>query len=146
MDNRTMIQYFEWYVSGRHVLWKKCAAQASRLAEFGITEVWLPPAYKAGFMEDNVGYAAYELYDLGEFDQKGMIPTKYGTKAEYLAAIRSFHQAGIKVFADVVMNHKIGADAFEEADARCVNPSNRMEFRSERMRISAPTCFTFPGR
>lgn len=146
MDNRTIIQYFEWYVSGHHVLWKKCAAQAFRLAEFGITEVWLPPAYKAGFMEDNVGYAAYDLYDLGEFDQKGMVPTKYGTKEEYLIAVKAFHQAGIKVLADVVMNHKIGADAFEEAEARCVNPGNRMEFRSDRMRISAPTRFTFPGR
>ncbi len=146
MDNRTIIQYFEWYVSGSHVLWKKCRAQARRLAEFGITDVWLPPTYKAGFMEDNVGYAAYDLYDLGEFDQKGMVPTKYGTKDEYLAAIKAFHDNGIKVLADIVMNHKIGSDEFEEVDARCVSPSNRTEYRSGRIRISAPTAFKFPGR
>ena len=61
-DNRTIIQYFEWYVSGHHVLWNKCIAQAPRLAEFGITDVWLPPAFKVGFMEDNVGYAVYDMY------------------------------------------------------------------------------------
>ena len=36
-----------------------------------------------------VGYAAYDLYDLGEFDQKGTTRTKYGTKDEYLEAIKS---------------------------------------------------------
>ena len=61
--NRTIIQYYEWYVEGNHVLWNKCKAQARRLAEFGITDVWLPPAYKAGFIEDNVGYAVYDMYD-----------------------------------------------------------------------------------
>ena len=146
MANRTLIQYFEWYVSGHHVLWKKCKAQAARLAEFGITDVWLPPAYKAGFLEDNVGYAAYDLYDLGEFNQKGMIPTKYGTKDEYLEAIQAFHEHGIEVIADIVMNHKLGADAFEEAEAKCVNPSNRMQDQSDLIKISAPTVFDFPGR
>ena len=58
MANRTLIQYFEWYVSGHHVLWKKCKAQAARLAEFGITDVWLPPAYKAGFL-DHLLISAY---------------------------------------------------------------------------------------
>ncbi len=146
MDNRTIIQYFEWYVSGSHVLWNKCAAQAERLAEFGITDVWLPPAYKAGFMEDNVGYAVYDLYDLGEFDQKGMVPTKYGTKQEYIDAINSFHKSGIKVIADIVMNHKIGADEFEDVEARCVSPSDRNQYVSDKMHVSSPTVFNFPGR
>ena len=144
--NRTIIQYFEWYVSGHHVLWNKCIAQAPRLAEFGITDVWLPPAFKVGFMEDNVGYAVYDMYDLGEFDQKGSVKTKYGSREEYQQAIRAFHQSGISVLADVVLNHRVGADAFEDASAVCVNPSNRMEVQSAPMTISAPTVFRFPGR
>lgn len=48
--------------------------------------IWLPPAFKATG-EHDVGYGVYDLYDLGEFDQKGTIPTKYGTKDEYLDAI-----------------------------------------------------------
>ena len=144
--NRTIIQYFEWYVSGHHVLWNKCIAQAPRLAEFGITDVWLPPAFKVGFMEDNVGYAVYDMYDLGEFDQKGSVKTKYGSREEYQQAIRAFHQSGISVLADVVLNHRVGADAFEDASAVCVNTNNRMEVQSAPMTISAPTVFRFPGR
>ena len=144
--NRTIIQYFEWYVEGNHVLWNKCRAQAKRLAEFGITDVWLPPAYKAGFIEDNVGYAVYDLYDLGEFDQKGLLKTKYGSRDEYLAAIRAFHDADIRVLADVVLNHRVGADEFEDAKAVKVNPNNRYETWSDEYTISSPTVFNFPGR
>ena len=144
--NRTIIQYFEWYVEGTHVLWKKCAAQAEHLKEFGITDVWLPPAYKAGFMEDNVGYAVYDMYDLGEFDQKGLTKTKYGSKDEYLDAIKAFHDNDIRVLADVVLNHRIGADEFEDVQAVKVNPGNRNQNWSDAFTISSPSVFNFPGR
>lgn len=144
--NRTIIQYFEWYVEGSHVLWKKCAAQAPELHKFGITDVWLPPAFKAGFIEDNVGYAVYDMYDLGEFDQKGLTKTKYGSKDEYLAAIKAFHKNGIKVYADVVLNHRVGADEFENASAVRVQPGNRNQQCSDVYTISSPTVFNFPGR
>lgn len=144
--NRTIIQYFEWYVEGNHVLWNKCRAQAPRLAEFGITDVWLPPAYKAGFIEDNVGYAVYDLYDLGEFDQKGLLKTKYGSRQEYLDCIKAFQNSDIRVLADVVLNHRVGADEFEDATAVRVNPNNRLENWSDPYTISSPTVFNFPGR
>lgn len=146
MTNKTMIQYFEWYVSGHHILWNKCKAQAKRLAELGITTVWLPPAYKTGFCEDNVGYATYDLYDLGEFNQKGAVSTKYGTKEEYLECIKAFHEAGMEVLGDVVLNHKIGADEFEDVRAFTVNQSDRCQQTSDIKTISAPTVFNFPGR
>lgn len=34
---------------------------------------WLPPAYKGIGGKDEVGYGVYDVYDLGEFDQKGTI-------------------------------------------------------------------------
>jgi alpha-amylase len=49
-------------------------------SKLGITSVWFPPAYKGTNGGYSTGYDAYDLYDLGEFDQKGTIPTKYGTK------------------------------------------------------------------
>ncbi len=146
MVNKTIIQYFEWYITGHPLLWKKCVAQADRLSEVGITDVWLPPAYKAGFYEDNVGYAAYDLYDLGEFDQKGTTATKYGTKDEYLMAVKAFHDSGIQVLADTVLNHKIGADGFEDVHACKVNAQNRWEKWSDCYSIRAATQFYFPGR
>lgn len=146
MENRTIIQYFEWYITGHHILWRKCIQQAASLADVGITSVWLPPAFKTGFMEDNVGYATYDLYDLGEFDQKGEVATKYGTKDEYIKAIAQFHKSGIEVLADVVLNHKMGADDFEDVEACRVNKSNRNEKQSSKETISAPTKFDFTAR
>ena len=40
--------------------------------------MWLPPCGKGAAGGLDVGYSAYDLYDLGEFDQKGsVVRTKY---------------------------------------------------------------------
>ena len=109
-----MMQYFEWYLPNDGLWWKRCAAKAINLRDLGITRVWLPPAYK-GTSQEDVGYGVYDLYDLGEFDQKGTVRTKYGTKQEYEEAITAFHKAGIQVFADIVLNHRMGGDGTETA-------------------------------
>ena len=62
--------------------------RTTELAEAGFTAVWLPPAYKGVNGAADVGYGVYDLYDLGEFEQKGSVRTKYGTKEQYLAAVR----------------------------------------------------------
>ena len=80
-----MIQYFHWYSPADGDLWKQLAANARALAEAGITAVWLPPAYKGAAGGYDVGYGVYDLFDLGEFDQKGSVRTKYGTREELLA-------------------------------------------------------------
>ena len=143
--NQTMMQYFEWYLPNDGLWWKRCAAKADRLAALGITEVWLPPAYK-GTSQEDVGYGVYDMYDLGEFDQKGTIRTKYGTKEEYLAAIRAFHAQGIRVYADIVLNHRMGGDELEEITAVTDDPDNRCEQIGGEQRIRAWSKFTFPGR
>ena len=145
--NDTMMQFFEWYLPSDSTLWNKAAKEATKLANMGITGIWLPPAYKAAGGKDDVGYAVYDLYDLGEFDQKGSIPIKYGTKDEYLNAIQALKQNNIKVYADIVLNHKMGADELEEVLAVQDNPQNRNEMtESEAKKIKAWTKFTFPGR
>ena len=77
--NETMMQFFEWYLPSDGTLWKTAVNEAPYLAKTGITQVWFPPAYKGNGGKDDVGYGVYDLYDLGEFDQKGSIATKYGT-------------------------------------------------------------------
>ena len=111
--NGTMMQYFEWELPSG-ILWKQAAEKAGELAGDGITAVWLPPAYKGSGGADDVGYAVYDLYDLGEFGQKGSVATKYGTKEEYLRAVDALHAAGLQVYADIVLDHKMGADGLEE--------------------------------
>lgn len=60
-----MIQFFEWYVPGGGVHWKKYEEESARLADMGITAAWLPPPTKGSSAED-VGYGIMDLYDLGE--------------------------------------------------------------------------------
>ena len=113
LDNQTIMQYFEWYLPSDSTLWNKVTKDSSHISNLGVTHIWLPPAYKGQSGTTDVGYGVYDLYDLGEFNQKGSIPTKYGTKDEYLNAIRNLKDNNIKVLADIVLNHKLGADELE---------------------------------
>ena len=108
-----MIQYFHWYTPGDGFLWKDVAEKAEYLAQLGITMAWLPPAYKGNSGENSVGYDPYDLFDLGEFDQKGSVSTKYGTKAQYENAIKQLNDHGIGAIVDIVLNHKAGGDELE---------------------------------
>lgn len=146
MQNQTLIQYFHWYYNEADQLWVKTAKEAAKLSELGFTAIWLPPSYKGSTGSDSIGYDTYDLFDLGEFDQKNTTSTKYGSKAQYLEAIETLHSCGISVLSDVVFNHKAGADELEEVQVRKVNPNDRNEFISETIKIQAWTKFTFSGR
>ena len=144
--NGVMMQWFHWYCddSGQH--WSRLEEAAPALAKAGITAVWLPPAYKGMDGAKDVGYAIYDLFDLGEFNQKGSIRTKYGTKDNYLNAIRSCRSYGIEVYADAVFNHKIGGDLEEEFEAVPLDDNNRHHALGGARTIRSWTGFTFPGR
>ncbi len=144
--NGVMMQYFHWYSPDDGSLWKQVADNAHDLAERGVTSLWLPPAYKGNGGGYDTGYGVYDLFDLGEFDQKGSVRTKYGTKAEYIAAVKAAKDVGIRIYADAVFNHKMGADAEEEAEAKPFSPDNRSEAVGDYQTIKAWTHFTFPGR
>jgi len=146
MQNQTLIQYFHWYYNEEQNLWSKVSQEASHLQEIGVTGVWLPPAYKASTGGYSVGYDIYDLFDLGEFDQKGSVNTRYGSKEEYIQAIKALQDHGIDAIADIVFNHKAGGDELEKIPVRTVNPDNRNEFTSDVFEIEAWTKFTFPNR
>ena len=145
MTNETMMQYFEWYLpdDGQH--WQHLAQDAQHLSEIGISKVWMPPAFK-GTGSNDVGYGVYDIYDLGEFDQNGTVRTKYGTKEDYLTAVRVLKEQGIMPISDIVLNHKANGDAKEKFEVIKVNPSNRQEKISDPYEIEAWTQFNFPGR
>src|SRR5690349_15700516 len=84
-----MFQYFEWNNRADGSLWRELAGRARELRNLGTTAVWMPPAYKSMDGPAGTGYAAYDLYDLGEFDQKRSVRTKYGTRQEFLDAVRA---------------------------------------------------------
>jgi len=144
--NGVMMQYFHWYLDAKDELWQRAAADAPKLKELGVTSVWLPPAYKATRGAEDVGYGVYDLFDLGEFDQKGSVRTKYGTRDEYQKAIWALKENGIRVYADVVFNHRMGADETETVRAYRVEMGDRTKVSAEAEAVEAWTRFTFPGR
>lgn len=146
MFNITLFQFFHWYYPNDGSLWKHCTIEAGTLARLGVTHVWLPPAYKSAMGQNEPGYAVYDLFDLGEFDQKGSVPTKYGTKQDYIRCIEELHKNKLGVLADVVLNHKMGGDETEMVKAKAVNSENRNEISPQEEAIEAYTKFTFPGR
>ncbi len=143
--NGIIMQYFEWYLECNQNLWNNLKEEASKLSKNGITAIWLPPAYKGIGGKSEVGYGVYDVYDLGEFDQKGTIKTKYGSKEEYLECIQVLKQNGIEVYADIVLNHKMGADALQ------IIPASKVDWQNHNYEISkeivkVATKYTFPGR
>ena len=82
-------------------------------------------------------------WDLGEFDQKGAIATRWGTKEQLVSAIATARAHGIDVLIDAVLNvrisirlnvltnefnqHKLGADRVETFDAVAVDIKNRLK-------------------
>ena len=142
-----MMQFFEWYLPADHSFWQRLIdGEAAALAASGFTALWLPPATKGAFGDHGVGYAVYDKYDLGEFDQKGSVPTKYGTKSQYVKAVTAAKKAGLDVYADIVLNHMIGADGYEELTATEYAGNNRTLPVSGEETIKAWTVFSFPGR
>jgi alpha-amylase len=141
-----MFQYFEWNCPSDGTLWRELTARALELKNLGTTAVWMPPATKAMDGGHDTGYAAYDLYDLGEFDQKGSVRTKYGTRHEFLAAVKAVQDAGMHAYADVVLNHRMGADATEEVEVEEISCDNRNVVQSAPYKIKAWSHFKFPGR
>jgi alpha-amylase len=141
-----MFQFFEWNLVDDGSLWRTIAEYAPRLREKGVTAIWFPPPTKGYAGGADVGYGAYDLFDLGEFDQKGTVRTKYGTRDELVRAVEAVQATGMDVYLDVVMNHRLGGDEIEDVEVVEVNPSNRLEVVSEPYTIRAWSRYTYPGR
>ncbi|KAF9351577.1 hypothetical protein BGX26_010450 [Mortierella sp. AD094] len=144
-ENVTMFQFFEWYTPADHQHWIRLKEQASFLSTLGLTAIWVPPPTKGSSPQD-VGYGVYDLWDMGEFDQKGGIPTKYGTIDELKEAIEECKKHGIKIYFDAVLNHKASGDETEVFKAVAVADDDRNVEIEKAHDITAYTKFTFPGR
>jgi len=144
-DNATLLQGFEWNCSPDGGHYRRLLRQLPKLKEIGIDNIWLPPGCKASSQEGN-GYDVYDLYDLGEFDQKGGVRTKWGTKEELLKLSAKAEELGIGLYWDAVLNHKAGADKKEKAHAVEVDDNDRTKEVSDAYEIQAWLGFDFPGR
>ena len=129
-ENQTLMQTFYWDMAVEDYaknypeekdLWQLLEKRAEEFAEVGITDLWLPPANKAWDGQEDVGYATYDVWDLGEFDQKGTVRTKYGTKEELDAAIAELDNYEVDVHYDAILNHRMGGDERETVPLRSDN-------------------------
>lgn len=145
-QNGVMMQYFHWYLDSKTYLWQQLKKDAKHLQNIGISAIWMPPAYKGAGGKNDTGYGVYDMYDLGEFDQKGTIETKYGNKDDYLACIQALHKNQIDAYGDIVLNHRMGADENETVLAKEVNRLNTKQTLSDEEVIKVATKFTFPNR
>ena len=97
---------FEW--------WNFVQQKTQALSETGFTALWLPPACKAANLGGmSMGYDPYDYYDLGDIDQKGSVPTWFGSRSQLELLIHEAHLHGMQVYADLVLNHTNGADEEE---------------------------------
>lgn len=68
--------------------------RAKRIADAGISSLWLPPPSDAVSAQ---GYLPRDLYNLH---------SKYGTETELRECLKVLHDNSIKTVADIVLNHR----------------------------------------
>ena len=136
------MEAFEWHVPADRRHWTRLKLALPKLKAIGVDMIHLPPGCK-GMDPAGSGYDIYDLYDLGEFDQKGAIPTKWGTKEELEDLICQARELGMHVLWDAVLNHKAGADFAERFKAVKVDPKRKINIRSHFNRSVMGSCIHF---
>ncbi|KAI5359120.1 putative glycosyl hydrolase, family 13, catalytic domain, glycosyl hydrolase, all-beta [Septoria linicola] len=161
-DNPLLFQAFEWHTKsdppkpdethsyGSH--WSRLARLLPRLNELGVTSVWLPPGCKANNPDGN-GYDCYDLWDLGEFDQKWTRATRWGSREELRDLVETASRlrgpngyGGVELVWDTVLNHKTAGDAVEQTWAVEVDGHDRRVEICAPKKIEAWLKYDFPGR
>lgn len=132
-----IMQGFYWnsnpgdITSDEGVWWDTLANAAPELGAAGFRTVWTPPANKGFAGVYDMGYGLYDYYDFGSFDQKGTVRTRHGNAAQLQAMVDALHGQGLKVMADIVLNHRAGAEDQQPEDC---NDGNGQQLRYTKFR------------
>jgi alpha-amylase len=87
--------------------WDHVKANIGKLANAGFTAIWLPPPGK-GSTQRSMGYEPFDHFDLGEFDQRGGIPTWFGTRKSLEELLFQAHKSNMQVYVDLAINRAGG--------------------------------------
>ena len=90
--------------------WDHLASQTNSFAKAGFTAIWIPPVYKGMNGVSSSGYDPFDDYDIGNKDQKGSIPNRYGSREQLQQACAKFRANGLDIYADIVDSHRDGHD------------------------------------
>jgi alpha-amylase len=125
-QNDVMMQAFYWNVpvdeaNLNGTWWDNLASKSTELKEAGITGIWIPAPSKGNWGIVDMGYGIYDHYDLGNYNQKGTIETRFGSRQELEDMIAAMHNTSggkpkINVYADAVLNHVYSSDENEESN------------------------------
>ncbi|KAK1437766.1 hypothetical protein QVD17_03564 [Tagetes erecta] len=89
-----LFQGFNWESNKSGKWYVELEGKAAELASLGFTVVWLPPPTESISPE---GYMPRDLYNLN---------SRYGNADELKSVVKKFHEAGIRVLGDAVINHR----------------------------------------
>lgn len=109
-QNDVMMQVFNFNVpvdEANHngSWWDNLANKSQDLKEAGFTGIWTPPPSKALTGIEDTGYSIFDHFDLGNYNQRGTVETRYGSRAELENMVAAMHARGIEVFADTILHH-----------------------------------------
>ena len=88
--------------------WDHLAKQAQALRAAGFTAVWLPAPHKGASGTASFGFDVFDDYDLGSKNQKGAVPTRYGTREQLARCVAILRANGLDVYVDLVENQRMG--------------------------------------
>lgn len=91
-----ILQGFNWE-SHKGSWYNTIADQAKQISKSGISAIWMPPPSAS---VSSQGYLPTDLYNLN---------SKYGSEKELRACMQKLHESGLKVIADIVINHRCAA-------------------------------------
>ncbi|MBI1770557.1 MAG: T9SS type A sorting domain-containing protein [Bacteroidetes bacterium] len=120
-QNDVMMQGFYWNVPVDAVnfngtWWDNLKNKSTILKNAGFKGLWVPPPSKGNFGISDMGYGIFDPYDLGNYNQKGTIETRFGSRTELNQMISTMHTNGIEVYADIVLNHLYADDTQDESN------------------------------
>ncbi|XP_078428888.1 alpha-amylase-like 3 [Wolffia australiana] len=89
-----LLQGFNWESHRTGKWYTELFAKAEEISAMGFTTIWLPPPTESVSPE---GYMPKDLYNLN---------SRYGNIEELKSLVKKFHEVGVRVLGDVVLNHR----------------------------------------
>jgi alpha-amylase len=111
-DDDVMLQAFYWDVpraSETGPCWYSTIySRRDLINKYFRGGVWLPVPYKGASGGRSMGYDPFDHYDLGEYNQKGAVATRFGTFQDLKKLLSALTVPRI---CDIVINHMMGGES-----------------------------------